>query len=132
MHREIVMIPVGSIVYVMCNNKLVGSNVKKARRLEIDFEDIDSENEWICGSDTEEESQAEALGVDGGEEGHHTVEIGPTISIGEDGGDDAIHVDGGDAIRVDGDCGFDNPLDDGDDDDDNDELDANVEGDDLM
>ncbi|CAI0430239.1 unnamed protein product [Linum tenue] len=55
------------LVYVMCNNKLVGSNVKKARRLEIDFEDIDSENEWICGSDTEEEtSQTEALGVDGG------------------------------------------------------------------
>ncbi|CAI0465131.1 unnamed protein product [Linum tenue] len=123
------------LVYVMCNNKLVGSNVKKARRLEIDFEDIDSENEWICGSDTEEEtSLAEALGVDGGEEGHHAVETGPTISIGEDGGDDAIHVDGdgGDAIRVDGDRGFDNPLDDGDDDDDNDELDANVEGDDLM
>ncbi|CAL1394409.1 unnamed protein product [Linum trigynum] len=110
------------LVYVMCNKKLVGGNAKKARRLEIDFEDIDSDNEWICASDNEEgEPQSTDLEV-GGEEGGHTIE----------GGGDAIGVD---ARRDEGDHEYSSPLDvdgNGDDDDNDDDLDANVEADELM
>ncbi|CAL1367635.1 unnamed protein product [Linum trigynum] len=110
------------LVYVMCNNKLVGGNAKKARRLEIDFEDINSDNEWICASDNEEgEPQSTDLEV-GGEEGGHTIE----------GGDDAIGVD---ARRDEGDHEYNSPLDvdgNGGDDDNDDDLDANVEADELL